>query len=101
MLSLAEEIRCKIGIMNQIKLSPGSSPVRILVVDDHAGTATTLARALAQLGPGVDVIPATSGEEALERVKHVAADILITDMIMSEMTGLAIIEKLQNPPAGR
>ncbi|RPJ23006.1 MAG: response regulator [Chloroflexi bacterium] len=87
--------------MNQTKLSHRSSRVRILVVDDHAGTATTLARALAQLGPGVEVIPATSGEEALERVKHAAADILITDMIMSEMTGLELIEKLQNHPSGR
>jgi CheY-like chemotaxis protein len=71
------------------------------VVDDHLGTATTLARAISQLGPGVSVIPATSGKEALEWVKHEAADILITDMIMPEMTGLELIEKLQNHPAGR
>ena len=78
-----------------------TTPIRILVVDDHIGTATTLARAIAQLGPGLEVIPATSGEEALDRVKHAAADILITDMIMPEMTGLQLIEKLQNNPAGR
>ena len=71
------------------------------MVDDHLGTATTLARAIAQLGPGVEVIPATSGQEALEQVKHAAADILITDMIMPEMTGLELIEKLQNNPSGR
>ncbi|HSK88089.1 MAG TPA: response regulator, partial [Anaerolineales bacterium] len=71
------------------------------MVDDHFGTATTLARAIAQLGPRIEVIPATSGHEALERVKHAAADILITDMIMPEMTGLELIEKLQNHPAGR
>jgi diguanylate cyclase (GGDEF)-like protein/PAS domain S-box-containing protein len=86
--------------MNQTALSPTNSPVRVLVVDDHLGTATTLARAIAQLGSGVEVIPATSGREALERVKFAAADILITDMIMPEMTGLELIEKLQNHPAG-
>ncbi len=86
--------------MNQVNFAPTDSPVRVLVVDDHLGTATTLARAIAQLGPGVEVIPATSGEEALERVKHNAADILFTDMIMPEMTGLELIEKLQNHPAG-
>jgi diguanylate cyclase (GGDEF)-like protein/PAS domain S-box-containing protein len=86
--------------MNQTDLSPTYSPVRVLVVDDHLGTATTLARAIAQLGSGVEVIPATSGQEALERVKFAAADILITDMIMPEMTGLELIEKLQNHPAG-
>jgi len=86
--------------MNQVSFVSHDSPVRVLVVDDHLGTATTLARAIAQLGPGVEVIPATSGEEALERVKHNAADILFTDMIMPEMTGLELIEKLQNHPAG-
>jgi CheY-like chemotaxis protein len=90
--------------MNQLKLPPLAArdiPVRVLVVDDHLGTATTLARAISQLGPGVNVIPATSGQEALERVKHEAADILITDMIMPEMTGLQLLETLQNHPAGR
>jgi CheY-like chemotaxis protein len=87
--------------MNQSPISSRTTPVRILVVDDHIGTATTLARAIAQIGPGLEVIPATSGQEALERVQHAAADILITDMIMPEMTGLQLIEKLQNHPAGR
>ncbi|MGZ9166634.1 MAG: response regulator, partial [Anaerolineales bacterium] len=87
--------------MNQPLLFRRDSPVRILIVDDHLGTATTLARAISQIGPGLEVIPATSGQEALERVKFSAADILITDMSMPEMTGLELIEKLQNHPAGR
>ncbi|MEO5888089.1 MAG: response regulator, partial [Anaerolineales bacterium] len=77
------------------------TPVRILIVDDHPNTATTLARAIAQLGPKVDVVSATSGHEALERVRNAAVDILITDMIMPEMTGLELIEQIQNHPAGR
>jgi CheY-like chemotaxis protein len=87
--------------MNQSTSYHRGTPIRILVVDDHLGTATTLARAISQIGPGLEVIPATSGQEALERVKNTAADILITDMIMPEMTGLQLIEKLQNNPAGR
>lgn len=87
--------------MNPSQAAPTTTPVRVLVVDDHLGTATTLARAISQIGPGLEVIPATSAQEALERVKHVAADILITDMVMPEMTGLQLIEKLQNNPAGR
>ena len=75
--------------------------VRILVVDDHPNTAMTLARALAQLGPVVDVISATSGHDALEKVKTHGVDILFTDMIMPEMTGLELIERMQNHPAGR
>ncbi len=75
--------------------------VRILVVDDHPNTAATLARALTQLGPIVDVISATSGRDALEKVKTIGVDILFTDMIMPEMTGLELIEKMQKHPAGR
>ena len=75
--------------------------VRILVVDDHPNTASTLARALTQLGPVVNVVSATSGHDALEKVKTTGVDILFTDMIMPEMTGLELIEKLQSHPAGR
>ena len=82
--------------------APATTPrVKILVVDDHPNTSKTLARALSQMGPGVEVFAATSGSEALEIVKEHAADILITDMIMPEMTGLELIEQLHNHPAGR
>ncbi|MCU0581912.1 MAG: response regulator, partial [Syntrophales bacterium] len=62
--------------------APQKDQVRILVVDDHPNTAATLARALTQLGPIVDVISATSGHDALEKVKTIGVDILFTDMIM-------------------
>ncbi len=80
--------------------SQQSVPVKILVVDDHPNTATTLARGIAQLGSKVEVFAATSGHQALEYVNKGSIDILITDMIMPEMTGLELIEKLQNQ-AGR
>ncbi len=83
------------------EITPRSDQVRILVVDDHPNTANTLARALAQLGPGVDVTSATSGRDALEKVQNKGVDILFTDMIMPEMTGLELIEKMQHHPGGR
>jgi signal transduction histidine kinase/DNA-binding response OmpR family regulator len=75
--------------------------VKILVVDDHPNTAATLARALSLLGPRVDISSATSGVQALSYANNSAVDILITDMIMPEMTGLELIERLQTHPAGR
>jgi CheY-like chemotaxis protein len=76
------------------------APVKILVVDDHPNTAATLARGIAQLGSKVEVSSATSGQQALEHAQSRDIDILITDMIMPEMTGLELIEKLQNHPTG-
>ncbi len=87
--------------MTSHEFTSAANPVRILVVDDHPNTATTLARALSQLGTGVNVISASSGNDALEKVKTTGVDILFTDMIMPEMTGLELIEKMQKHPAGR
>ena len=89
------------GGMNQPTLPTPNARVKIFVVDDHPNTAATLARAIAQLGSKVEVVSATSGYEALERVKEGAVDILITDMVMPGMSGLELIEQLQNHPAGR
>ncbi len=98
--SLAYLIHGKMQGMNTNETTP-TNQVRILVVDDHPNTANTLARALAQLGPGVDVTSATSGRDALDKVQDKGVDILFTDMIMPEMTGLELIEKLQHNPGGR
>ena len=75
--------------------------IKILVVDDHPNTARTLARAISQIGPRVEVFSATSGIQALDYAKDGVLDILITDMIMPEMTGLELIEQLQKLPAGK
>jgi signal transduction histidine kinase/DNA-binding response OmpR family regulator len=87
--------------MNKPNNSSGLSQIKILVVDDHPNTAMTLARAISQIGPRIEVRSATSGHEALAQVNDGGADILITDMIMPGMTGLELIEKLQKHPAGR
>ena len=83
-------------------MDPSTLPtIKILVVDDHPSTAQTLARAISQIGPRVEVSSATSGLQALEYTKDSPLDILITDMIMPEMTGLELIEQLQKRPVGR
>jgi CheY-like chemotaxis protein len=80
---------------------PRKSQLSVLVVDDHPNTATTLARAIAQLGSEIDVISANSGEKALELVQGKTVDLLITDMVMTGLNGLELIEKLQSHPGGR
>lgn len=87
--------------MNTINYFSPAKRVRVLVVDDHPSTATTLARAIAQMGPEIDVISANSGETALELVHYKPVDILITDMMMTGINGLELIEKLQSHPGGR
>jgi CheY-like chemotaxis protein len=86
---------------NSMNLSDPVSPrVKILVVDDHSHTAELLAHALSQLGTWVDVVSATSGQQALGCAQDGAVDILIADMNMPEMTGLELIEKFQKHQSG-
>ncbi len=74
--------------------------IHVLVVDDHPSTAMTLERAISQLGPGIDVVSATSGKQALEYAELSSIDVLITDMMMPGMNGLELIERLQSHPGG-
>ncbi|MBN2117487.1 MAG: response regulator [Anaerolineales bacterium] len=87
--------------MDKPKTADKPAPVRILVVDDHPYTATTLARAISQLGDGINVVSATSGKQALEYAGSDTVDVLITDMMMPGMNGLELIEQLQAHPAGK
>jgi signal transduction histidine kinase/DNA-binding response OmpR family regulator len=86
---------------NKTPVAINESVARILVVDDHPNTATTLARAISQLGVGVEVLSATSGKEAIEYANNGAFDVLITDMMMPGINGLELIEHLQSHPGGR
>jgi len=93
--------KIKTNIMIEHTHSINLPQARVLVVDDHPGTATTLARAISQLGPKIEVVSATSGKMALEQVSEGAVDLVITDMMMPDMNGLQLIEKLQLHPGGR
>ena len=87
------------GMDNGQNLPIANSHVKILVVDDHPNTANMLARVITRLGSDAEVVSATSGLEALQLVEEEAADILITDMMMPEITGLELIEKLNDKPS--
>jgi CheY-like chemotaxis protein len=87
--------------MEENILSNNHPQARILIVDDHPGMATTLGRAIAQLSPEIEVITAVGGKDALEQVKDLPVDLLITDMMMPGMNGMELIENLNSHPAGR
>jgi DNA-binding response OmpR family regulator len=71
-----------------------TTPPRILVVDDHPNTASTLARALTKIETPIEVLTASSAEEALTLIEAGTIEILITDFLMTGMSGLDLIEKL-------
>ena len=83
---------------NRQGLSEDDSRVKVLVVDDHPNTAHMLARALSRMGSFMEVESAISGYEALQYMKENSVDILITDMMMPEMTGIELIETINSQP---
>ncbi|MEQ1501578.1 MAG: sigma-54 dependent transcriptional regulator [Myxococcota bacterium] len=67
---------------------------RVLVVDDHAASAESLAEALTELGYEADF--ATSGRQALAKLQEAPADVVVTDLRMEGMDGLALMAAIRD-----
>ncbi len=69
---------------------------RVLVVEDDPDVRAWAAQALGELG--YEVLQAGNGPEALsliERQPHLRPDLLVTDVVMPQMTGRALADRLQ------
>jgi len=72
---------------------------RVLVVDDEAGNRDLLARRLQR--EGYAVLAAAGGREALELVAKEPVDVVLLDVMMPDLDGLAVLERLKADPASR
>jgi CheY-like chemotaxis protein len=72
----------------------------ILIVDDHPDMARMLARTISQCEPRAQVLSSRGAKDALEQVRDLTVDILITDLMMPEINGLELIERLRERPIG-
>jgi pilus assembly protein CpaE len=73
-----------------------SNPVRILVVDDDRTMCELLRLVLSK--DGHEVIITASAEEALVQVNQHAPQIVITDVVLPQMDGMALCRKLRERP---
>jgi two-component system, sensor histidine kinase and response regulator len=71
----------------------------ILVVDDNELTRSLLARRLGRQGYSVAV--AESGVEALAMIEGAAYDLILLDIVMPELNGIQVLERLKRDPALR
>ncbi|MGZ3579390.1 MAG: response regulator, partial [Syntrophales bacterium] len=62
---------------------------RLLIVDDEAKLMAVLRELLTK--HGYDAVGFTSGKEALEDLKTQKFDLLLTDLMMPEMDGIALL----------
>ena len=70
---------------------------RILVVDDEAHVRSMIAATLER--QGYEVLLASGGREALEAIEQESFELILTDIVMQEGNGLALLERIhaQNP----
>jgi two-component system, OmpR family, response regulator len=66
---------------------------RVLVADDEAHIREVVQYALVRDGHSVDV--AVNGEQALERLKRGGIDLVILDVLMPELDGLAVCRRVR------
>jgi two-component system, cell cycle response regulator len=71
-----------------------SEKVSILIVDDEADSRDTLAELLAE--KGYDVQGAASGSAALDMIESGTYDLVITDLIMPRVDGIALTKNIRS-----
>ncbi len=72
-----------------------SSAIRVLVVDDHAVVREGL-RGFLELQDGIEVAgEAADGNEAVEEAERLAPDVILMDLVMPNLDGLAAMRMLR------
>jgi class 3 adenylate cyclase len=88
-----EAIRAEVG-------TPSRAPsALILVVDDNEGNRDMLARRLAR--QGYDVRTASGGHAALNMLANDPVDLVLLDVMMPDLDGYAVLQRLKADPALR
>jgi NarL family two-component system response regulator LiaR len=77
-----------------------TEPIRVLVVDDHAVVREGL-RTFLELQDGIEVAgEAADGEEAIEAAERLRPDVVLMDLVMPALDGLAAMRALRERVPG-
>jgi two-component system, NarL family, response regulator LiaR len=72
-----------------------TEPVRVLLVDDHAVVREGL-RAFLELQDGIEIVgEAADGEEAIDAAQRLLPDVILMDLVMPRVNGLAAMRVLR------
>ncbi|MGK0359260.1 MAG: two-component system response regulator HydG, partial [Bradymonadia bacterium] len=65
----------------------------VLVVDDDAANLASLVKIFERLG--LRALPATNGKEALDVLRKTPVDVILTDLMMPQMSGVDLLKNVQ------
>lgn len=72
---------------------------RVLVVDDQPDMVSLLCRMLRSAPEPYQLLRAFSGEQAMEHLRTQSPDVVLLDLLMPEMDGFAVLERIRREPA--
>ena len=81
-------------LLEKLKLLPKNRAQQVLVVDDDPQVRSLFGKFLND--EGYDVVGSASGEEALERMKHLKPDILFLDLLLPQMSGFEVLKGMDD-----
>jgi two-component system, NarL family, response regulator LiaR len=71
-----------------------SNPIRVLIVDDHLVVRTGI-RGLLMIEPGIEVVgEASDGAEAVVEAARLQPDVILMDLVMPRLDGIAAIQQI-------
>ena len=82
--------------LNGVEVEHGSASGSLLIVDDNEANRALLARRLRRQGYTVSL--AENGRQALEKLRGRRFDLVLLDVIMPEMGGYHVLEKMKQDP---
>ncbi len=71
--------------------------MRILLIEDEKRITDFIARGLEEIGYSVDT--AANGQAGLSRLSDVVYDLIVLDLMLPDMDGLSVLEKIRNREA--
>lgn len=86
----------RLGFLRSVPQVSTPTSATLLVVDDHADNRDLLRRRLSR--QGFTVLEASSGEEALDRIRAGGVDVVILDVMMPGLSGLEVLDRLRSDP---
>ncbi len=70
--------------------------MKILVADDSFFIRNVVVKKLKDEFPAAEIIPCTNGKEAYEKFVSLKPDVMLTDLLMPEMTGEELLKRLKS-----